>query len=373
MSAWTTAADIKARIRRKWDDGTLPRAYAASLPCPVLEVSLRGPKPGEIGDDVTAVRAWIADLDSGRRGDQRYGLVYRTVGGRLIGRNEVPVRAVVDSYSQAWALLGVIREVAALDRVLAMSGDERVRSWVLAKPLQAVALADQWAQLLAAFDWLDAARGSGVYLRQISAPGVDTKFVERHRGVLAAMLGVSSSAGGFLGDLGLAVKPQLVRLRGRGPWSEVSVRVPELALLDLAVETVLIVENEITFLSVPLPDRGLVLWGRGFDIGRLAGLPWLRSARVHYWGDLDTHGFAILNQVRATLPTASSVLMDRETLLAHRDRWVTEPVPTSARLDQLAADEREVYEALVSDVWGSQVRLEQERIDWEWVCARLPR
>lgn len=372
MNAWTTAADIRARVRRKWDDATLPRAYAAGQPCPGLEVVLRGPKPAELGEDVTAVRAWIADLDAGRRSDQRYSLRYRAVGGRLFGRNEVPVRAVVEAYEQAWALLGVSREVAALDRVLGMTEDERVRAWVVRRPLRAVALADDWPQMLAAVRWLDSARGSGAFLRQISAPGVDTKFVERHRGVLAEMLGVSASATGFLTELGLAVKPELVRLRGWGSLSEVTLRLAELAQLNVDPVTVLIVENEITFLSVPLPKQGLVIWGRGFDVGRLGGLPWLRSARVHYWGDLDTHGFAILNQVRAAVPAAGSVLMDRATLLAHRDRWVTEPVPTSARLERLDAREREVYEALVSDELGSQVRLEQERIDWEWVVPRLP-
>jgi hypothetical protein len=373
VNAWTSAADIRARIRRKWDDGTLPRAYAAGLPCPVLEVAVRGPKPGEIGEDVTAVRSWIADLDAGRRCDQRYRLLYRAVGGRLIGRNEVPSRAIVDTYEQAWALLGVSREVAALDRVLELTDDPRARGWVLERPLKAVALVDEWPQVLAAVRWLDSARGSGVYLRQISAPGVDTKFIERHRSVLAAMLGVSTSSAGFLSQLGLAAKPELVRLRGWGPVSEVTLRLTDLASLDLDPATVLIVENEITFLSVALPARGLVIWGRGFDVGRLAALPWLKSARVFYWGDLDTHGFAILNQARSVVPGTRSILMDRDTLLTHRDRWVTEPVPTTARLDRLDGDEREVYEALVTDEFGARVRLEQERIDWAWVVDRLPR
>jgi len=51
---------------------------------------------------------------------------------------------------------------------------------------------------------------------------------------------------------------------------------------------------------------------------------------VHYWGDLDTHGFAILNQLRAWLPQTRSFLMDRQTLVEHRDRWGREPAPTAA-------------------------------------------
>ena len=48
----------------------------------------------------------------------------------------------------------------------------------------------------------------GRYLREVSAPRVDTKFAEWHRGVLAGILGVSASASGFLADLGLRAKPE---------------------------------------------------------------------------------------------------------------------------------------------------------------------
>jgi hypothetical protein len=65
--------------------------------------------------------------------------------------------------------------------------------------------------------------------------------------------------------------------------------------------------------------------------------------------------------------------MDRETLLTHRDRWVTEPTPTHARLSRLNAAEQDLYEDLVSDRLAERVRLEQERIDWSWALNHLPR
>ena len=92
----------------------------------------------------------------------------------------------------------------------------------------------------------------------------------------------------------------------------------------MSVTQAILVENEVTFLSLPVPVEGVVIWGKGFDIDKAGSLPWLQDAEVHYWGDIDTHGFAILNQLRAWLPHAHSFLMDRETLLAHRGRWGTE-------------------------------------------------
>lgn len=63
--------------------------------------------------------------------------------------------------------------------------------------------------------------------------------------------------------------------------------------------------------------------------------------------------------------------MDRETLLAHRDRWGREEAPTSARLRHLTSDEHAVYVDLVEDRLADKLRLEQERIDWEWAAERL--
>jgi hypothetical protein len=133
-----------------------------------------------------------------------------------------------------------------------------------------------------------------------------------------------------------------------------------------------IVENEISYLSVEVPDDGVVIWGRGFDVDNVGRLRWLADADVLYWGDIDTHGFAILDRLRAWLPRTRSVLMDRETLLAHRERWVSEDRPATSVLTRLTHDERNLYLELVADGLGQRVRLEQERIDWRWVQRRLP-
>jgi hypothetical protein len=108
----------------------------------------------------------------------------------------------------------------------------------------------------------------------------------------------------------------------------------------------------------------MAIFGSGYTVAGLGRVPWLAACEVHYWGDLDTHGFAILSRLRGWLPHARSLLMDRATLLAHRDRWGTEPAPTRERLDHLTVAEGDLYRDLVEDVFGTAVRLEQERIGW---------
>jgi hypothetical protein len=105
----------------------------------------------------------------------------------------------------------------------------------------------------------------------------------------------------------------------------------------------------------------------------LESLGWLAGLDLVYWGDLDTHGFAILNRLRQCSPHARSMLMNGATLLAHRAQWVTEPYPTTASLDLLTPAEQELYRALGTNVFGSAVRLEQERVSFTALEAALSR
>lgn len=111
---------------------------------------------------------------------------------------------------------------------------------------------------------------------------------------------------------------------------------------------------------------GAVVFMRlGYNVDVLARLPWLAPARCIYWGDLDTHGFAILHRARSYIPDLQSVLMDEDTLLRHKALWVDEAVQHSAaELTLLTEQEQQVYRDLKLQRWGQNVRLEQERIDW---------
>jgi hypothetical protein len=377
---WTTVRDIEERVRRRWDDGSLLHAHAGASQFIPIEIPVRGPKASEIGDNLVAVRDWISALTAGSGTGRRYDVVLGQIGGRHIGRNALPSRVVVSTTDQAWALLGVGRHVERFNMLLELADTTpAVRTWVLTHPHRALELAEAMPRLLAAFEWLDTHRDSGQYLREISAPGVDTKFAEKHRSVLAAMLGVSSTAAGFVSDLGLRAKPEMVRIRVStslglpASISEMALRASELRELTISPRSAIVIENEVTYLSVDVPEDGIVIWGKGFEVDRVGRLPWLADIPVNYWGDLDTHGFAILDRLRAWLPHTRSVLMDRETLLTHRERWVREDRPATSSLTRLTPTEIDLYTDLVTDRLGTHVRLEQELVDWAWAEAVLHR
>jgi hypothetical protein len=389
---WSTPATIEQALRRRWASGELLRAHAGRQPFTPVQVPLRGPTPGELADDLDRVRRWADDLQRGARraGGTAYHLQTRTLGGRAVGRNEVPARAVIDELDQAWRLLGVRADVAAYDalRAATRAVAPAVAPWLEDHPMRALPHAADWTRILAAVAWLRDHTGQGRYLRQIEAPGVDTKFIERHRPILAELLeAVEPSpvvdAGRSRGQefalrYGFAMPQPLVRLRPgpgtlpvRPPVREIGLHVDELAALTVSLCRVVVVENEVTYLSITPEPETMIVFGSGFTVASLGAVGWLADCDVHYWGDLDTHGFAILDRLRAWLPQVRSLLMDRDTLLVHRDRWVHESKPTRARLERLTRPEADLYRDLVEDVFGEAVRLEQERIAWPHVEAAL--
>jgi hypothetical protein len=136
---------------------------------------------------------------------------------------------------------------------------------------------------------------------------------------------------------------------------------------------VYVVENEITYLAFPLMAGSMVIFGSGYAVRRLERLPWLDDIELIYWGDIDTHGFAILDGLRQRFPHSASMLMDRETLLGHADHWATEHDPNNSYLDRLTTQERELYHDLIEDRLGEAVRLEQERIRFSSIERALQR
>lgn len=406
MTAWTTPADVRVRVRRRWDDGSLLGAYVRGEPCPPFDLPVRGPAAREIGADLARVRTWQEALLTGSQGGRAFDVQDKEVGGRAIGRMSLPARVHLTRYEQCWRVLGAGAEVARLDAVVAASRETHpaLMGWIARRARTAIEVADEWPRLLAAHDWLLEASGQGHYLREVTAAGVDTKFIERHQRVLAELLtesrGLAPGDGcadtplsgqtppweaapsrrrSFAGRFGFREPERLIHLRldpalGALPGGidEVALPLPHASNLAIAPERVLVIENRVTYLSVPMPKGGAVIWGRGFDALRLGHVPWLGdAATVTYWGDLDTHGFAILSGLRMAIPRVQSILMDQATLLAHATRWVHEPKPTRADLTALDVPERRLYEELVDDTYGPRVRLEQERVDWSYALRAL--
>ncbi|GIJ40442.1 MULTISPECIES: Wadjet anti-phage system protein JetD domain-containing protein [Micromonospora] len=386
---WTGPDDLVERLRRRWEAGEFLTALGRGTPWEPVVVPVRAPTAAELAGHFGPAQDWIGRWKK-VNGDL-VRLEHRTVGGRVIGTNRVPARAVIDTAPQLWALLRVGAQVATYERLLEVTqaSAPALLNWVVAHPMQVLGQAERWSRLVDTVLWIYRHGQPETYLRHIDVPGVDTKFIEQHRGVLAGLLDCqlepsridqAHTPSRFAQRYGFRTKPMYVRLRalGRrpptpGPYREVTVRVEELAATPAEASRVIVVENEITYLALPQVDDAVAVLGGGYALSGLAPLNWLKSRELIYWGDMDTHGFAILDRLRQSFPHARSILMDRATLLAHRDHWGREPSPNRAELPHLHPDEADLYADLLADRYAPALRLEQERIRFGMVERALRR
>lgn len=149
---------------------------------------------------------------------------------------------------------------------------------------------------------------------------------------------------------------------------DVSVPVAELAAMELSPQTVFVFENLESVVAMPPVPGAVVIHGSGYAVDRLGRIPWVREGRVVYWGDLDSHGFGILNRVRATCGDVSTALMDLATLADFEDLWVNEPSPNPGSLNHLLPADLAVLDELRMQ---GNIRLEQERISWGYALQKL--
>ncbi len=332
------------------------------------------------------VRAWVAAWQSWKGAGS---LVWSDRHWRRLGTQPLPEKLRLAGPDEVARWIG---EADRWDRAQRRYS-ELIRPWPRLAPRLPryfALLADygeaDYRRLIDMLIWIEKNPASGLYPRQLPVSGLDSKWLEQRKGLLADLVGTlrgeSSSEADVYARCGLKAPPQRIRLRlldnslrqRFGGLSDIAAPWEQLAELDLPVSNVFIVENLQTGLAFDDLPGSLVIMQLGYGVDVLARLPWVIAARCIYWGDLDTHGFAILNRARSYLPGLKSVLMDAATLQRHRDLWVEEKEPHAAEtLPLLTELEQAVYQGIKGNAWGQNIRLEQERIAWELAWQALRR
>jgi hypothetical protein len=383
-------AAVTGRLRRLWrrrrGDWLDGAGETDSRDWP-LAVLLHPPTEREAARSVHAVRGWSESWRCWRGGGE---LVWVERAWADLGRQRLPERLLLHAPGAVADWLGegerwrraLERRDRLLGRFPALAGRLGAHfDWLAdAEEPELVRLAGVLAEL-------STGSGVGLYLRQLPIAGIDSKWVAANRARVTELLRpllAGDRGEDVSGDLwslaGLRREPALLRLRLLDPGlrarvgglGDISAPADQIAALPLAPERVFIVENVQTGLAFTDLPAAVVIFGLGYAVDRLEAIPWLRGADCRYWGDLDTHGLAILERLRGHLPGVRSLLMDEATLLDHPTLWSREGKPVRnlqpARLD---VAERTLYQGLANDRWGPAVRLEQERIAWDYAWERM--
>ena len=208
-------------------------------------------------------------------------------------------------------------------------------------------------------------------------PGGHIQDVMHDAGTSVAGIGGDGTGGGYIQDAMHDAGTSVAGIGGDGTGGshiqDVTLDARTFAALDTGVSRVFITENEINFLAFPRMKDAMAIFGAGYGFESLGQAHWLARCRLFYWGDIDTHGFAILDELRGHFDQVESFLMDRDTFLAFESLWGAESSPIDRDLPRLTAGERALYDDLRDNRIGTHLRLEQERIGFAWVRNKLSR
>jgi len=358
------ASTVRNRIR-----GWLADPAAAGQDS--LSIALRPPTEREVSADADQARDWARSwlryrgpgtVEWSSRRWPSFGTQDVPTHLRLAGAQEISEAA-----GEAERFLTLTRRQGELAALATAAGFPDIVAGSFAR--WEVLSDNDFTRLVATVRWLLAHPGSGLFIRQLPVEGVDTKWLGAHRGLVERLVAGATGSP----DLGIRSLPHLYETALLddallpGMARVFAAAAADLALLQLPVRRVVILENKEGVYALPPMRDTVALCGGGNAVVSLASIEWLQLAEVIYWGDLDTHGFAILDRLRCRVPHVRSALMDAATL----DRWhhlaVAEPVPATGDFPTLTDDEFAVLDRLRT----SGLRLEQERIPWPYVLGRL--
>lgn len=387
--------ELGKKALRPWSDGRFLKAWLAGETFFPMEIPLAPPSGRALSRDFAEVRKWIQEIEAAgrKKGGAGYRVIYRAVNHRQLGSQQIPERIRFDTEAD-W--LGYIGKKGEFKRFLTVAEKTRTElpaliPFLKETPMAALTRAEGWDKFLAVCNWFAGHPRPDLYIRQLDIPGVDTKFIEQNKKVLSELLDrvldecvVDGSIKGLSGHgferrFGLKYDAPLVRFRLLDPalavngLSDLTLPVAGFAQRDFGAETVFVTENKINGLSFPPVPGALVIFGLGYGIEMLSEIGWLAKKRILYWGDIDTHGFAILSRLRGYFPQTKSLLMDRDTLMAHRGLWGREDDKKRflGDLSRLSEAEQALFNDLKADRYGHAVRLEQERVGFSLLKAAL--
>lgn len=376
---WTPPKDLKTQVSRLWDRGLILQSKLSDTSVFPKRLVLRTPNASDLAHAFAEALEWAQGFQT----IPHIRIIHREVRNRVTGANTLPVEAWIDSAEEAVSLLGKKEELEKFQRLIQKIQERQpdLLDWIERRPLIALDHFENWDRFLDLIHWIQTNPRPACYLRQVDLPGIDTKFIEHHRSTLAELFDLvlppeqidNSATGlnGFCRRYGFLEKPERIRIRvldpatdplGIGSHADLTLDLDTFSQLPKPPRNLYITENETNFLAFPSIAESWILFGAGFGLSRLHAVPWMKNCRIRYWGDIDTHGFAALNEVRTVLPQVESILMDEQTLLDHQYFWGQEPKPTTSQLPHLTEPEQRLYQDLQQNRFGTNLRLEQERV-----------
>lgn len=338
-----------------------------------LEIKVGHPRPDYDHDRLDKEVRALAEANLG------YHIEWTTRKFRLSGEQRIPKRIWFENAQEYLAAVQRAREVEQFCTNLSLIRQQcpGILPWAARNPLKLVAAGDIWPNLVKVCQYFLSNPKPGKYARELPI-SVPTKFIAEHKAILDSLLqtlfpdaACQRAERSFEERFGLRSEEPLIRFRlldeemlgNFGPVvRDASVPLSEALQLDWKDRLIVVVENKMTFLTLPQLRHTIGVWGAGNAAQLLLSIRWLRNCSLLYWGDIDVHGFHIVSRLRGAFPQLQTVMMDLHTL-DHHATFVT-AAKSASHENVLMLTEKE-HEAYVR-VKDGQLLLEQEKIPYDY-------
>ncbi|MEO5995982.1 MAG: Wadjet anti-phage system protein JetD domain-containing protein [Chitinophagaceae bacterium] len=344
-------------------------------------------QPAHVTQRFEALQNEIETLYKNSKNEGGTGYLIKTSGKkfRRTGVHELPDSIVFDSADDYLHFTGKRKEWKLFLRnyELLMGSLPQLKEWIVTNINLLTSPANYWDNILKVCHYFIVTPRPNLYLRQLPIT-IHTKFIEENSALLQSLLNFLIPAHirnilqkRFAERYFLKHDEPLIRIRIldeklaiHNNLTDISIRLSDFEKTGWDSEIVLIAENKMNFLTLPSLPSAIAIWsGGGFNVSYLRNASWLKTKKMHYWGDIDEHGFQILHQIRSYYPQTQSLLMDRQTFDTFHEYTVIGERNKAERLCLLNEEETNLYNFLKSI--EDRNRLEQEKIPQSYVDAEL--
>ncbi|MBX2896393.1 MAG: hypothetical protein KF763_13170 [Cyclobacteriaceae bacterium] len=375
-----TPNDIKEQCTKWWKDILVEYILGnSSFPREINRIGKVNSK--DILSKLTTYKDEINLLSANSKGSKKHGysLVTEERIFNRIGVQIVPVRITIDSLEDYLALTKKEKEFAIFCRnwELIVGRLPILKEWIISNP-QRLIEHDTWAETLKVCEYFLNNPSPNLYIRQLPIE-IHTKYIEENKPLMRSLLSyliptkIDLKGETFEQIFHLKEKEKRIRIRFLDKtlsplekFTDLSFLVYELDHLNIACKYVFVAENEMNFLALPELPNTIALWsGGGFQVSYLKNIIWLKQKCFFYWGDIDAHGFQILNQFRTYFNDTTAVMMDEETF--YRFKHSRGQPASNQILKTLSEAEQKLY----THVKENNLRLEQEKIDQTYADEKI--
>lgn len=340
----------------------------------------------EASDDFDQLQRGIQQLLQEAKNMQGFGytVVLQQVKTRRHGLQSIPDKIVFENEEDFLKYLSKEDECQRFHAAvqLLLESLPSLRPWLQNKANKVLEYLESWPDLVKVCRYFLAHPKPNLYPRELPVE-VHTKFIEQHQTILRSLLdfllpgeAINAEENNFYKRFYLKFQEPLIRLRildaelqRHFHFHDLSIPVSEFCHTVIPCSKVLIVENLMTFLTLPPLDKTVAIWGKGFQVELLRNATWLQGREIFYWGDLDAPGFQILSQLRGYFPQTRSLMMASDTFERFKV-FCGKGMPAKVNdLPNLTADEKKLFVLLSAQ----NFRLEQEKIPPAYVMEVLRR